>query len=165
MAGSPMTTLLSVDPGGSGAGTSGVVLLSYTDTTAPVLEASWAVPDALEGWLGWYDTHSDFNPEVVVCEHFVNRNVPGADLTPCFIEGSVCTLYRYTLLQPAAGKNSAVPNRVLERLGLFSFPRDHHHDQREAARHAVWHLKKTEHRPTLRVGWGHTEKLVNLAPV
>lgn len=151
-----MTTLLSVDPGGAGAGTSGIVLLSYTDTTAPVLVDSWAVPDALEGWLGWYDTQrSVVLPEVVVCEHFVNRNVPGADLTPCFIEGSVRTLYRHTVLQPASGKNSAVSDEVLTRLGLFSFPKDHHHDQREAARHAVWFLKKAKHRPTLKEGWSN----------
>lgn len=149
-----MTTLLSVDPGGAGAGTSGVVLLSYTETTPPVLGDSWAVPDALDGWLSWYDTQrSVVLPDVVVCEHFVQRNVPGADLTPCFIEGSVRTLYRHTVLQLAAGYKTAVPDESLKRLGLFDFPRDHHHDQRSAARHAVWYLKKARHLPTLRAGW------------
>ncbi len=152
-----MTTLLSVDPGGAGAGHTGIVRLSYSETEAPLLIESWAVPDGLDGWLALADEHLDTHwteePYEVVCEHFVNRNVPGADLTPCFIEGSVRTLYRHTALQPAAGKNSAVPNEVLARLGLLSFPKDHHYDQREAARHAVWYLKKARHVPTLKVGW------------
>lgn len=156
-----MVTLLSVDPGGKGAGHTGIVLLQYTDTAPPIILDTWAVPDGLEGWLGWYDHHVNHNsldevePDEVVCEHFVNRNVPGADLTPCFIEGSVRTLYRHTVLQPASGKNSAVPDAVMAALGFSKkeFKGDHHGDRWEALRHAIWYLKKNRHLPTLRAGW------------
>lgn len=148
-----MTTLLSIDPGGAGTGHTGIVRLWYTPTEAPLLLESWAVPDGLDGWLAWHDEYRLEDHWIdleVVCEHFVNRNVPGADLTPCFIEGSVRTVYRDVILQPAAGKNTAVPDTVLKRLGLYSFPGDHHHDRREAARHALWYLKKQKHIPTLK---------------
>jgi len=156
-----MTTLLSIDPGGKGTGHTGIVLLSYEFDTTPELIASWAVPDGLEGWLDWHDEQeaadisSTLWPNQVVCEHFVNRNVPGADLTPCFIEGSVRTLYRHTILQPAAGKNTAVPDTAMAALGFSKkgFKGDHHGDRWEALRHGLWYLKKARHLPTLRVGW------------
>ena len=141
-----MATLLSLDPGGVG-GHTGIVLLD-ADTLA--LEGSWAVPGELEGFLEWYDTAgADLNPGTVICEHFVNRNIKGADLTPCFIEGAVRALWRDVVLQPASGKNTAVPDRVLKTLGLYDFLGDHHHDRREAARHAVWYLKARYHRGVL----------------
>lgn len=149
-----MTNLLSIDPGGSGTGHTGIVLIQYSDYDSPRLLDSWAVPNGLEGFLDWVDSDGDtFYYNVVVCEHFVNRNVPGADLTPCFIEGSVRTVYRDVILQPASGYKTAVPDESLKRLGLFDFPRDHHHDQRSAARHAIWYLKKKRHIPTLKTGW------------
>lgn len=140
-----MDYFLGVDPGGVG-GHTGVVLLN-DDLT---LEASWAVPGELEGFLEWYDTiGTSLTPEVVICEHFVNRNIKGADLTPCFIEGAVRALWRDVVLQPASGKNTAVPDHVLKRLGLYAFPGDHHHDRREAARHIVWYLKSRYHQSVL----------------
>lgn len=154
-----MTTLLSIDPGGKGTGHTGIVRLLYSETEAPLLIESWAVPDGLDGWLAWHGEHVDDHwteePYEVVCEHFVNRNVPGADLTPCFIEGSVRTLYRHAALQPAAGKNTAVPDTAMAALGFSKkeFKGDHHGDRWEALRHAIWFLKQKRHIPTLRAGW------------
>lgn len=148
-----MRQLLSIDPGGRG-GHTGVVLLNVPETAPVSLESSWAVPDDVDGFLDWYDRVGGFlRPDIVVCEHFVNRNIKGADLTPCFIEGAVRALWRDVKLQPASGKDTAVPNDVLKRLGLYAFPGDHHHDRREASRHGVWYLMKTQHLPTLQVGW------------
>lgn len=146
--------LLSIDPGGAGAGHTGVVLLDVPTDGPPVLVDSWAVSGGLSGFLEWYDTTgSKLRPDKVICEHFVNRNVKGADLTPCFIEGAVRAFWREVILQPASGKNTAVPNAALDRLGLNDFKGDHHADRREAARHAIWYLKKSLHRPTLIAGW------------
>lgn len=146
-----MTTLLTLDPGGKGTGETGIVLLEFSDTQPATLIESWAVPNALTGFLAWYDT-LHVEADIVVCEHFVNRNIRGADLTPCFIEGAVCAVYRGTILQGASGKNTAVSDTVLKRLG-FWFKGDHHHDRNEAARHAIWYLKKQKHIPTLKAGW------------
>ena len=146
-----MTRLLAIDPGGKGAGETGIVLLEYSAAHPATLVYSWAQPGGLDGWLVWYD-ELRVVADVVVCEHFVNRNVPGADLTPCFIEGSVRTLYRDAVLQGASGKNTAVSDDVLKRLGLW-FTGDHHHDRNEAARHGIWYLKKHGHIPTLKAGW------------
>lgn len=140
-----MGDYLGIDPGGVG-GHTGVVLLDDSLT----LKDSWAVPGELEGFLEWYDrTGVHLYTGTVICEHFVNRNIKGADLTPCFIEGAVRALWRNAVLQPASGKNTAVPDDVLRRLGLYDFPGDHHHDRREAARHVVWYLKARYHKPTL----------------
>lgn len=143
--------ILSCDPGGIG-GHTGIVLLRAPTNGPVTLEDSWAVPDDMDGFLAWYDRIGGaLKPDVVICEHFVNRNIKGADLTPCFIEGAVRALWRNVVLQPASGKNTAVPNHVLERLGFPKsvFKGDHHSDRYEALRHAVWYLKARYHQPTL----------------
>lgn len=149
-----MGTILGIDPGGVG-GHTGIVLLDVPDNAPATLTKSWAVPNDFDGYMHWHrawgPTYADV--DVVVCEHFVNRNIKGADLTPCFIEGAVRALWPNVVLQPASGKNSSVPDAVLKRLGLYDFPKDHHNDQREAGRHAVWYLKKQHHMPTLLAGW------------
>lgn len=165
----PITgNLLVIDPGGSGKGHTGIVLMMYTDKHPAMLVDSWAVPGGLEGFLEWlrdpeggYSIQSDHfsNPNGVrvVCETFVNRNIPGADLTPVLVEGAVRTVFDDVILQPAAGKNTAVPDEVLKRLGLYDIGTgDHHQDRREAARHAIWYLKKLQHMPTLLHGWPRT---------
>lgn len=148
--------ILGVDPGGDG-GHTGVVLIGVPEDGPAFLSDSWAVSDDVTGFVDWYQTNGCFLMiDTVVCEHFVNRNIAGADLTPCFVEGAVRALFRdtETVLSPASGKNSAVSDDVLKRLGMYAFPGDHHHDRREAARHAIRYLKKQRHVPTLRAGWG-----------
>lgn len=156
----PITgSVLAIDPGGSGNGETGVVWLALHDDAPPHVFGSWAVPNGLEGFREWATSSVGHFPlhtgaDTVVCETFVNRNIPGADLTPVLIEGAVRYLRPDTVLQPAAGKNTAVPDEVLKRLGLYDLGTgDHHQDRREAARHAVWFLKKNKHLPTLKKGW------------
>lgn len=156
--------LLAIDPGSSKAAVShtGIVLLDVPADAPPTLVDSWAVPSGVTGFREWY--LEDDSPErcealdfadVVVCEMFVNRNIPGADLSPLLIEGVVRYIWPDVVLQPAAGKNSSVPDAALNRLGFNkkSFGGDHHADRWEALRHAVWYLKKQRHLPTLRAGW------------
>lgn len=151
-------SLLAIDPGGSGKGETGVVWLALHDDVPPHVFGSWAIPNGLEGFREWATSSEGHFPlhtaDVVVCETFVNRNIPGADLTPLLIEGAVRFVRADTVLQPASGKNTAVPDSALENLGLLDVGRgDHHQDRREAARHAVWFLKKNKHLPTVKAGW------------
>ena len=158
----PITgSVLAIDPGGSGKGETGVVWLALHDEAPPHVFGSWAVPNGLEGFREWARSSMGYfplhNADYVVCETFVNRNIPGADLTPILIEGAVRYVRPDTILQPAAGKNTAVPDKVLDRLGLLDIGKgDHHRDRREAARHAIWYLKKVQHMPTLLHGWPRT---------
>lgn len=151
-------TLLGIDPGGTGKGHTGVVLLGYSDTEPAHLVESWAVGGGLEGFLHWArETGLLQRQPLVICETFVNRNIPGVDLTPVLVEGAVRTLCNDVILQPASGKNTAVPDDVLKRLGLYDIGTgDHHADRREAARHVVRYLKNVQHMPTLMHGWPRT---------
>ena len=153
-------TLLGIDPGGTGKGHTGIVYLWLGEDgrLPPVVLETWAVPGGLEGFREWAEHYYLLaGANTVVCETFVNRNIPGVDLTPVLIEGAVRYVRPDTILQPAAGKNTAVPDKVLDRLGLLDIGKsDHHRDRREAARHAIWYLKKVQHMPTLLHGWPRT---------
>ena len=144
--------LLSFDPGGKG-GHSGVVLLDVPEDQPATFVMSWAVPDGVEGMCRFLATFDEWVD--VVCEHFQNRGIRGADLTPCFVEGVIRGwAFRggYDVaLQNAGGKNTAVPDDAMERAGFLKadFRGDHHADRWEALRHALWYLKRTDHRPTL----------------
>jgi len=147
-----MEGLLAIDPGGSGKGETGIVLFEFDDATPATVVRSWAIINGLEGFLLWLDDmyESDLAFNHVVCETFVNRNVPGADLTPVLIEGSVRTVFPTEIitLQPASVKNSMVSDDVLKKMGVW-FTGDHHHDRTEAARHGLIWFKNRKHIPTL----------------
>lgn len=147
-----MTLLLSIDPGGLESGTTGIVLLSIPDDAPAILLDSWTVPDNLEGFRIWYaQTGTNLYPDIVVCEHFQNRGIRGADLSHLLIEGVVRWIWPDARMSPAGGKNTAVPDDAMERAGFLKadFRGDHHADRWEALRHALWYLKRTDHRPTL----------------
>jgi hypothetical protein len=135
----------------------------YTDDSPVTAVDSWAIPGGFDGFaqavqpVGPHSAiyyHLTESPTFVVCEKFVNRNIPGADISPLLIEGVIRYLVppAFLTLQPASGKNTAVSDDVLARLGLY-FVGDHHRDRTEAARHLVWNLKTKRHLPTLRAGW------------
>lgn len=143
-----MTLLLSIDPAAERAvSDTGWVLLRYDDNTPATFVDGGVVHGGFEGFRTWTLPASD----VTVCEKYVKFRAEG-DPTPLLIEGVVRYLRPDVHLQPASGKNTAVSNDVLRRLGLYSTT-GHHLDQREAARHGVWYLKKARHVPTLRAGW------------
>lgn len=150
-----MPLILGIDPGGTG-GHTGAVLVEYTGGTTPDLLTSWAVAGDMDSFRQWwnYDVRR-WGFDLVVCEMFVNRNKPGADLTPMLFEGAVRYLVPDVVLQPAAGKNTAVPDRALVNLGFSkdAFKGDHHGDRWEALRHVIWYIRKQDHVPTLRKGW------------
>lgn len=142
-----MKWLLCVDPGGD-KGHTGVVLLTYGPDTLPEVVGAWALPGGVAGV--WDFELPKFDHAVV--EHFINRNRFGADLSVVAAEGAIRTRLLQSgkpfTLQPAAGKNSMVPDKVLKGLGMW-FTGDHHHDRTEAARHGLLWLKRQRHRPTL----------------
>lgn len=149
-----MSRILSIDPGGKG-GDTGIVLIEYDDTQPATLVDSWAVHDGFDGFCQWwfdYTSGNDLHVDYHIVETFVNYGRPGADLSPLLIEGVVRYTYPDAVLSPASGKNTAVPDAVLRRLGLY-IPGDHHRDRTEAARHAVRWLKSNKHIPTLKAGW------------
>lgn len=146
------TKILSIDPGGKG-GDTGIVYLRCDDNNPPTVLATWAVHDGFDGFCEWWANRAGhLSPTVVIVETFVNYGRPGADLSPLLIEGVVRYTYPDAVLSPASGKNTAVPDAVLKRLGLYT-PGDHHRDRTEAARHAVRWLKSSKHIPTLKAGW------------
>lgn len=150
-----MTLILGIDPGGTG-GHTGAILLHYLHSDPPSLIDSWAIPGDMDSFREWWNCDaSSYVVDVVVCEKFVNRNIAGADLTPLLFEGAVRFLVPDVVLQPASGKNTAVPDTAMNNLGFSKkeFAGDHHADRWESLRHSIWYLKKNLHRPTLEKGW------------
>ena len=158
-------TVLSIDPSGDQRGHTGISLLAYSDTEAVHELASWAVTGGIEPFRRWYETTVQqrfFIPvdgyptpiDTVVVEHFVNRHIKGADISPLGMEYIVRWLWPEAVLSPASGKNTAVSDPALKRLGLYE-DKSHHHDVREARRHGVWYVKRQRHLPTLKEAWGN----------
>jgi hypothetical protein len=143
-----MTTILAVDPSAERESSDTGWFLGEFFEDQPVRRLdSGNIHGGFEGFKRWTGPAAD----IVVCEHYVVFNRAG-DPTPLLVEGALRDRYDDVVLQPASGKNTAVPDRVLKALDLYTTA-GHHQDEREAARHAVWYLKKIKHLPTLRVGW------------
>ena len=142
--------LLSIDPGGKG-GDTGIVLLRYYDNEPPELVNSWAVGGGLEGFRDWYlnEWHGLRFAGTVIVEQFVHFKAIQIETTPILIEGAVRFLWPNAVLSPASGKNTAVPDEAMKRLGLY-IAGDHHRDRNEACRHALRWLKNQKHVPTLK---------------
>lgn len=143
-----MTTILAYDPAAERESSDTGWFLGEFSEDQPVSRIdSGVVHGGFEGFRVWTKPEAD----IVVCERYVVFNRAG-DPSPMLIEGVIRYLYPDVVLQPASGKNTAVSDTALKRLGLYS-TKGHHHDEREATRHAVWRLKKLKHLPTLRLGW------------
>lgn len=91
--------------------------------------------------------------KIIICEKFVVWE-PRADSTPRLIEGIVRYLRPDTVLQPASGKNTLVPDLFLKKQGHWgtqSSGAGHHRDRVEAIRHIYVYLAKNYHIPTLKL--------------
>ena len=145
-----MTTLLAIDPAAEReVSDTGWVLLEFDDDTPATKVDGGVVHGGFAGFVQW--TKHMPASDITVCEKYVVFNRAG-DPSPLLIEGVVRYLRPDVVLQPSSGKNTAVPDKVLKRLGLWSTA-GHHRDEREAARHGVWYLFKNRHKPTLKTGW------------
>lgn len=143
-----MTYILAIDPAAERATShTGWVLGQFTDTEpysrvdGGVIEGGFAGFVANKGKLCWF-------ADIVVVEHYVvfNRN---GDPTPLLIEGIVRDKRPDAIAQPASGKNTLVPDTAMKAAGLWS-TNGHHHDMREAERHALVYLIRQRHIPTIR---------------
>lgn len=174
-----MKTILAIDPSGDARGMTGIALVGYDDTTAAHGLASWAIEGGIEPfreWVNAYVSHPNpktwgvngslvsttgewndgwaepgveaYVPNTVVVEHFVQWRT-AADISPLGMEYIVRWLWPDAVLSPASGKNTAIPDTALKHLGMYE-DSSHHHDVREASRHAVRWLKEQGHVPTLR---------------
>lgn len=153
--------LLAIDPGAKG-GHTGIVLLSVPEDRSAELAESWAIPGGVDPMLEWLDRGCIrdilVDTEAVVIEHFVSPRQGGINIEPAYVEGAIQG-YLFgsgwvgpnVHLSPASGKNTAVPDHAMDRAGFPKslFKGDHHNDRWEALRHALWYLKRTDHRPTL----------------
>jgi hypothetical protein len=137
--------VLGIDPGVR----SGVALLEVLDSTAPILIQYEEVRGGVVGFEKWWQTHPDY--DVLVVEDFILRGgVKGVNTEPIKV---IEFLRPFTpIMQTPAGREKAVSNAVLKRLGLY-LPGEPLRNAREAVRHAVWFVKKSLHKPTLQVGW------------
>ena len=139
-----MTTLLAIDPCGVG-GTTGIVLLGYGGDKPARLLNSWN-PGTEETYDWFYKRMFDrmVHPDVVVCEKYV--------------KGAVHVFGRFLgkeIVWRTPQQRLFVRDENLRRLGLlFEKVEDHHHDRREAARHAIAYLvERAHHKPTYERGW------------
>jgi len=152
--------LLAIDPSGDPKGHTGIVLLWVQEDKPAELEESWAIAGGIEPMIDWFE--KDYiqeildDTDVIVVEHFVLYGPRGVDIGPAYVEGAIrgyaaALLSAEIVLQPASGKNTAVPDHAMDRAGFPKslFKGDHHNDRWEALRHALWYLKRTDHRPTL----------------
>lgn len=153
--------LLAIDPSGDPKGHTGIVLLSVPEDRPAQLEESWAIAGGIEAMIDWFEKDGirDIldDMDVLVVEHFVNRNIKGADIGPAYVEGAIqgyaaALMSAEIVLSPAAGKNTAVPDHAMTRMGFSKddFAGDHHADRWESLRHALRYLKRADHRPTVR---------------
>ena len=144
-----MTSLLAIDPSAERAvSCTGWAFGEFSETQPFTLLAKGAVEGGFKGFCASELIELIKAAGIVVCEHYVVYNKDG-DPTPLLTEGVVRYLRPDTVLQPSSGKNTLVPDEALKRLGLWSTT-GHHHDEREAVRHALVYLATSRHKPTLR---------------
>lgn len=175
-----MTMLLSIDPGKS----SGIVLGYYDAITPYRLLERWNVLGGLQGFLYWWDEQISSGEMVfdeLVVESFCldPDNKFSADLTPVHIEGALMTLMRESdipiIWQPRTDKAALKPYPpdcktvtqrqrfrfdFLDRWGMFRAGAASD-DSNDAVCHALIHLKKIKHAPSLLAFWapGRNEAL------
>ena len=152
-----MTKIMSVDPGKR----TGVVYLTFDDTTPAEIVDSWDIPGGAQGFLDFLETHKQppRTPEpvdFVVYESFtVREGVHGVGTDAPEVIGVLLSWLNELELpaasQPPAGRKKAVPDKVLYKFYRFWGKQDR--NAKEAARHGLWYLKNAKHMPTIRKGW------------
>ena len=144
-----LKTILSLDPSAArDISNTGWAWGTYSDDEALAILASGNITGGFKGFAN--DTavlRLLRAADTVVCEKYVIYNRAG-DPSPMKIEGVVEFLRPDTNFQPSAHKNTLIPDDLMKRLGMWSTA-GHHHDEREAVRHALLYLTRAEHRPTL----------------
>ena len=142
-----MTRILSLDPGGK----TGAAIVDYFDDEAATVVKAFEIPNALEGFLEWYQT-AEKNWDIVVCESFTLRpGIHGVDLSPVYIIGALEALERgkpITYQEPKL--KPLCDDSRLKQMGIYEVAMGHAND---AIRHGIIYLRAIKHLPTLRKGW------------
>lgn len=146
-----MKHIFSLDPGG----TTGYSFIAYDDISNPIMLESGQIPDGHKGFIRWWRSGGMELAvgSIVVCESFTLREgVPGVNLEPCYVMGSLEALHKGSpiIYQKPAFK-AYCDNDALKRLGMYLVGQQH---ARDAVRHAIAYLRLRErHKPTYRLGW------------
>jgi len=146
-----MTTMLSLDPGG----TTGVAIIEY-GTRSYNLVKTWQIPNGLQGFLDFHwDELEDWEFDEIICESFdLREGVHGADLSPVYIIGALEALYPRALMRITYQKPSQKAlcgDERLRKLELHTPGRPHAND---AVRHGIIYLRNKKHPKILQEGWG-----------
>lgn len=150
-----MTRILSIDPAAERSiSDTGWAYGAFLDDEPLSIIDSGVIHGGFNGFTTNYQFLNQLitDADIVVCEHFVPWE-PKADSTPLLIEGVVRYLRPDVVLQSSSGYKTAVPDRVLKVLGMWSTT-GHHQDERSAIRHMLMYMKHLPHKPTLIAGWG-----------
>lgn len=140
-----MTTLLTLDPGG----TTGWAFGEWRDGEEYSVIEHGMIPNGLAGFLNWWsEDHIALDYlDVIVSESFQLRGkVVNPDVTPLRVEGALAVLAPRTIYQQPLMKVHA-SDAILRAYGLW-WPGAGH--DRDAARHALAYLKLQGHMPTIR---------------
>lgn len=142
--------LLCIDPGG----TTGVSILSYSDSTEPELLFYLEVEDGLNGFINFYNKMKPlYHWDMVVCESFTLRvGVKFPDLSPVYIIGALEAMEGNPdkiVYQPPTSK-PLCNDTVLKRIGMHQKGKGHVND---STRHGIIYLRNQKHLPTIKMAW------------
>lgn len=146
-----MTTLLTLDPGEM----TGWAHWHYDEATPLTHLAHGMIPGGLQGFLAWNTAHHlVIDIDEIVAEDFIldgRTLVPNT--TPLEILGALEAL-RPDLIRQRNVQKAVAPDSLLKTNGLW-WPGNGH--DRDAARHAIAHMRSIRHMPTLRAFWPRRE--------
>lgn len=141
--------ILSIDPGG----TTGIAIVSFSETIEPVVSLYEEVPNGLEGFIDWYKENKDILKwDIIVCETFTLRqNVKFPDLSPVYIIGALEAFESPNkIIWQSPAQKSLCNDARLKTMRMHVPGKGHAND---AIRHAIIYLRNKKHLPTLMLGW------------
>lgn len=151
-----MTHILAIDPGVA----TGITLGWFNEYHPFERTGFWCVKGGLDGFLSWYHGTAPNEAYMArwVAERFVLRdNDFIANTEPLRIEGAMEALGLHPTYQLRTDK-ALVKDEVLKARGLWVTGKMCGHtdgrDVNDSAIHALAHLKKLKHKPTLLHYWG-----------
>lgn len=144
-----LQTILALDPAAErSVSCTGWSYGTFSDDEAFSVVASGVITGGFKGFCDDWAIKRLLNASnVIVCEKYIPFKKAG-DPSPMKIEAVIQYVRPDTVLQPSTGKNTIVPDALLKALGLWTTT-GHHHDEREATRHALVYLVKQKHPATL----------------
>lgn len=148
-----MTTLLSLDPGGS----TGWSVWTYDAVTPLRLVEYGTITGGLRGFLDWFNSPAGDLDEIVAEDFILDGRTARPDTTPLEILGALEALVWASgppLIRQRNFMKNHAPDDLLKRLGLWWPGKGH---DRDSARHALALLKTRKHAPTLRWMYGRRE--------